>query len=46
MPYSYCPRCGGPLHRAGEIVVRNYTGRRVRVPVYYCSRCGLRTTGV
>lgn len=44
MAYSYCPRCRGPLHKAGKIKIKGPYGRYRYVTVYYCRRCGWRGT--
>jgi len=39
-----CSICGGRMVRAGEIMPYTSYGRRRRIPVYQCVRCGHRTT--
>ena len=39
-----CSICGGRMRRAGEIMPYTSHGRRRRIPVYQCGRCGHRTT--
>jgi predicted RNA-binding Zn-ribbon protein involved in translation (DUF1610 family) len=41
-----CPICGSSMRPSGELqMISPSTGRRRRVQVYNCSRCGYRTIG-
>ena len=43
MPYSYCPHCNNPLHKAGKIKPKVSFGKARSYDVYYCRVCGYRT---